>query len=185
VIADPFAETPESAVPGHRVGRFEQEDQQCVGVLAHHADFLPAQVDGLENTVVGSPEGFLLEHVARLIYGLSHGRLEHGVLAPVGVDPPGNLRRLAGRSPVAQLTEGGQKRALFGESVRLFVCCDVYSVFQCAYTVLLLAAGVALSISETEFSERFERKPRAVTALNHPNNYRLQDGRPNCVATVV
>src|SRR6266853_6276511 len=38
---------------------------------------------------------------------------------------------------------------------------------------------VAIKVSKTEFSERFEREARAVGALNHPNICTLHDVGPN------
>ena len=42
-----------------------------------------------------------------------------------------------------------------------------------------LGRSVALKVSKTEFSERFEREARAVAALNHPNIATLFDVGPN------
>ena len=38
-----------------------------------------------------------------------------------------------------------------------------------------LGRSVAVKVSRTEFSERFEREARAVAALNHPNIATLYD----------
>src|SRR5258708_6297198 len=38
---------------------------------------------------------------------------------------------------------------------------------------------VAIKVSKTEFSERFEREARAVAAVNHPNICTLHDVGPN------
>src|SRR5260370_9072544 len=38
---------------------------------------------------------------------------------------------------------------------------------------------VALKVSKSEFSERFEPEARNVAALNHPNTCPLHDARPN------
>src|ERR1700694_3395854 len=38
---------------------------------------------------------------------------------------------------------------------------------------------VAIKVSKTEFSERFEHEARAVAALNHPNICTLHDVGPN------
>jgi len=38
---------------------------------------------------------------------------------------------------------------------------------------------VAIKVSKTEFSERFEREARAVAALNHPNICTLHDVGPD------
>jgi serine/threonine protein kinase len=38
---------------------------------------------------------------------------------------------------------------------------------------------VAVKISKTEFSQRFEREARAIAALNHPNVYQIYDVGPN------
>ncbi len=42
-----------------------------------------------------------------------------------------------------------------------------------------LGRSVAVKVSKTEFSERFEREARAVAALNHPNIATLYDVGPN------
>src|SRR5580692_11760865 len=42
-----------------------------------------------------------------------------------------------------------------------------------------LGRTVAIKISKTEFSQRFEREARAVAALNHPNICTLYDVGPN------
>jgi Tol biopolymer transport system component/predicted Ser/Thr protein kinase len=42
-----------------------------------------------------------------------------------------------------------------------------------------LGRSIALKVSKTEFSERFEREARAVAALNHPNIATLYDVGPN------
>src|SRR5215831_12491285 len=42
-----------------------------------------------------------------------------------------------------------------------------------------LGRTVAIKISRTEFTDRFEREARAVAALNHPNICTLHDVGPN------